>query len=29
MGRRVVRHGVIRNLKDPQRAYNYFQFGRG
>jgi hypothetical protein len=25
IGRRTVRHGVVRYLKDPQRAYNYFR----
>jgi hypothetical protein len=25
IGRRTVRHGIVRNLKDPQRAYNYFR----
>jgi hypothetical protein len=24
-GRRTVRHGIVRYLKDPQRAYNYFR----
>jgi hypothetical protein len=24
-GRRKVRHGIVRYLKDPQRAYNYFR----
>jgi hypothetical protein len=25
IGRRTIRHGVVRYLKDPQRAYNYFR----
>ena len=25
IGRRTVRHGIVRYLKDPQRAYNYFR----
>lgn len=25
VGRRIVRHGVVRFAKDPQRAYNYFR----
>jgi Phage P22-like portal protein len=24
-GRKTVRHGIVRYLKDPQRAYNYFR----
>jgi hypothetical protein len=24
-GRRTVRHGIVRYLKDPQRSYNYFR----
>jgi Phage P22-like portal protein len=25
VGRRTMRHGIVRYLKDPQRAYNYFR----
>jgi hypothetical protein len=25
IGRRTMRHGIVRYLKDPQRAYNYFR----
>jgi hypothetical protein len=25
IGKRRVRHGIVRNLKDPQRMYNYFR----
>ncbi len=25
VGRKLVRHGVVRFMKDPQRAYNYFR----
>lgn len=25
VGRKIVRHGVVRFMKDPQRAYNYFR----
>jgi hypothetical protein len=25
IGRRTIRHGIVRYLKDPQRAYNYFR----
>ena len=25
IGRRTMRHGIVRYLKDPQRSYNYFR----